>query len=90
MSGGRPELQPLGSEPQQKACAVCGEKFCCGAPEPGCWCEEVQIAREVLRELRARYLDCLCRRCLCAAAAGGTTRADSPPAARNNLPTNLP
>jgi hypothetical protein len=68
MSGGEPELTLLGGEPTVKNCAVCGEKFSCGAPGAGCWCEELKVASEVLRDLRARYADCLCRRCLSAAA----------------------
>ena len=90
MSRGEPERRLLETAPSLKNCAVCGEKFCCGAPEPGCWCEEVQIARELLSELRVRYADCLCRRCLSAAAAQKKARADFGPTARNDLPKYLP
>jgi hypothetical protein len=69
MSGGEPELTVLGIPPTLKSCAACGESFSCGAPVAGCWCEEVSVAREVLLQLRARYADCLCRRCLTAVAA---------------------
>jgi hypothetical protein len=69
MSGGEPEREVLGTAPILKNCAACGESFACGAPVRGCWCEEVQVPAEVLITLRARYADCLCRRCLTAAAA---------------------
>ena len=26
----------------------------------GCWCEEVKLTKQVLRELRGRHADCLC------------------------------
>jgi Cysteine-rich CWC len=69
MSGGEAERQLLGTAPTLKSCAACGEEFSCGAPVAGCWCEDVQVAAEVLVALRARYADCLCRQCLTAAAA---------------------
>ena len=72
MSGGEPELRSLGTAPTLKRCAACGEEFSCGAPVAGCWCEEVQVAAEVLVALRARCADCLCRRCLTAAATSST------------------
>jgi cysteine-rich CWC protein len=77
MSGGEPELKLPGSAPTLKSCAACGQQFCCGAPVPGCWCEELQIASDVLSKLRARYADCLCRRCLSAAAAQSAAVASS-------------
>jgi hypothetical protein len=91
MSGGVPELVALGSGPTLKGCAACGESFSCGAPAAGCWCEEVSVASEVLLQLRARYADCLCRRCLSAAAAPSSSaqhasRTDSTTAGRNILP----
>jgi hypothetical protein len=99
MSGGDPEQVALGSGPTLKNCAACGESFSCGAPAAGCWCEELQVAAEVLRELRARYADCLCRRCLTAVAASSrpsakrASRAGSEStsvgAGRNILPQHL-
>jgi hypothetical protein len=89
MSGGEPGRELLGTAPTLKKCAVCGEEFSCGAPVAGCWCEEVQVAAEVLVALRARYADCLCRRCLTAAAASSAQRvppADSDSSARSILP----
>ena len=91
MSGGEPELTSLEIAPTLKTCAACGELFSCGAPAAGCWCEEVQIAREVLSELRARYADCLCRRCLSAAAASASRelQSDSESDRRSILPQHL-
>jgi hypothetical protein len=89
MSGGESERQVLGTTPTLKNCAACGESFSCGAPVAGCWCEGVQVAAEVLVGLRARYADCLCRRCVTAAAASSTQRApqaDSDSRARSILP----
>ena len=51
----------------QKQCEACGEIFSCGAPERGCWCEDVKLTSEVAARLRARHSDCLCPRCLVAA-----------------------
>ena len=94
MSGSDPELVALGSGPTLKSCAACGESFSCGAPAAGCWCEDLVVAREVLRELRARRSDCLCRRCLSAAAAAPSSTphesgADSETSGRDILPQHL-
>jgi hypothetical protein len=75
MSGGEPERELPGTAPTLKKCAACGESFSCGAPAAGCWCEEVEVAAEVLVALRARYADCLCRRCLSVAAVSSAQRA---------------
>jgi hypothetical protein len=96
MGGGDGELTLPGTAPTLKRCAACGELFSCGAPVAGCWCEEVPVAAEILLELRARYADCLCRRCLSAAAiatlpAHGASCADSESSftGRNILPQHL-
>jgi hypothetical protein len=95
MSGGEPELTVLRTAPTWKSCAACGEEFSCGAPASGCWCEELQIAREVLSELRARYTDCLCRQCLSSAATASSAQraarsdSESRSAGRNILPQHL-
>jgi len=81
MSGGEVELTMLGTAPTLKKCAACGVEFSCGAPAAGCWCEELQITPEVLRDLRAHYADCLCQRCL-SAAARNPALVDSESAAR--------
>lgn len=67
-SGGSPNAQPADSGPELKACAACGEKFVCAARAAGCWCEAVKLTKQELLELRGRYADCLCPRCLSAAA----------------------
>jgi Cysteine-rich CWC len=69
MSSGNPNAQPGGREPVIKLCAACGEKFPCSARGGGCWCEEMTLGRDALRDLRERYCDCLCPRCLSVAAA---------------------
>jgi len=89
MNGGEPETQLLGMTPTLKNCAACGESCFCGAPVAGCWCEDVQVAVEVLVALRARYADCLCPRCLAAAAATAAqsaSQAVSESSARGILP----
>ena len=60
--------QSDGYAPTQKECEACGEMFDCGAPELGCWCEDVKLASESTAQLRARHSDCLCPRCLAVAA----------------------
>jgi hypothetical protein len=94
MRGGAPELRSLETAPTSKKCAACGESFSCGAPAAGCWCEEVPVAGEVLVALRARYTDCLCRRCLTAFAAAASPaqsapRTDSESAGWKILPQHL-
>ncbi len=54
--------------PTQKKCEACGEMFDCGAPEAGCWCEDVKLGSEAAARLRACHTDCVCPRCLSAAA----------------------
>ena len=48
-------------------CANCGTFFSCGALESPCWCDTVKLSPAALANLRARYVDCLCPRCLVAA-----------------------
>jgi hypothetical protein len=93
MSGGEAEMILLGAAPTLKMCSACGESFSCGAPVPGCWCEDVQVAAEVLVALQVRYADCLCRRCLTAVAAAAASASsalhsdsESTSPARNILP----
>jgi Cysteine-rich CWC len=49
---------------RQRTCEACGDAFTCGASLSGCWCAEIQLDEETRRDLRTRYSDCLCRRCL--------------------------
>ena len=47
-----------------KTCESCGETFGCGAKLDGCWCADVDLAPALARELKAKYKDCLCPKCL--------------------------
>ena len=52
----------------EKKCPRCGEALTCHQ-EAGCWCTAVTLNSEILKSLRARYVDCLCENCLRAMAA---------------------
>ncbi|MGP8157660.1 MAG: cysteine-rich CWC family protein [Candidatus Acidiferrales bacterium] len=52
----------------RKECPACGASFGCSADSAGCWCQETKLTCEILAALRARHADCLCPRCLAAAA----------------------
>jgi hypothetical protein len=69
MNGGSPNAQAARCEPEAKVCAACGGQFSCAARAAGCWCEEVKLTNQALNELRGRFADCLCPRCLSAASA---------------------
>jgi hypothetical protein len=45
-------------------CEACGKPFICGASLTGCWCFGFKLGVETRRQLRERYLDCLCQNCL--------------------------
>jgi len=51
-------------KPEQKICQSCGEPFGCGAKLEGCWCSELRLPEEVTADLKAKYQDCLCQKCL--------------------------
>jgi len=70
MSAGFTGPQTVGNSPAQKICEACGEKFSCSISTGSCWCEGVKLEQKTLSELRARYGDCLCPRCLSAAQTG--------------------
>ncbi|MGH9908427.1 MAG: cysteine-rich CWC family protein [Pyrinomonadaceae bacterium] len=53
-------------------CAACGGEFTCGAKFSGCWCSEVKLSDQTRAELKSLYSDCLCRKCLEAAASSTT------------------
>ncbi|MFN5371979.1 MAG: cysteine-rich CWC family protein, partial [Bacteroidia bacterium] len=46
-----------------KICPQCKQAFECIINE-GCWCEKVVVTREMLKQIRRNYLDCLCGSCL--------------------------
>jgi len=57
-------LERVSTISRQRRCEACGSEFTCGASLAGCWCSEIPLTDEIRRDLRARYSDCLCRRCL--------------------------
>ncbi len=48
---------------QRKQCGACGASFECGGLW-ACWCGRVRLDDAARRELRERYDDCLCPKCL--------------------------
>ncbi|MEZ5425845.1 MAG: cysteine-rich CWC family protein [Pyrinomonadaceae bacterium] len=52
-------------------CEACGEEFICGATFKGCWCMNIKLTDEIRRDLRTKYKDCLCRKCLEKSASAG-------------------
>lgn len=46
-----------------KVCPRCKQAFQCQV-EAGCWCEKLNLHRDVLKKLRQEYIDCLCESCL--------------------------
>ena len=61
--------------PKVKHCGACGESFECSTSEAHCWCEELKLTGSMLSTLRAEYTDCLCPKCLAAAATRQNTEA---------------
>jgi ribosomal protein L34E len=54
-------------ETPQAACARCGEAFHCGVDDDKpCWCSQVKLNPQTLRDLEQRYRGCLCGTCLMA------------------------
>ncbi len=45
-------------------CESCGEEFVCGANLQGCWCMNVKLSDENRTELKSKFKDCLCPKCL--------------------------
>jgi len=48
----------------QKHCSRCEKPFNCCNETSGCWCENYQLSKETLQELRKRFDNCLCENCL--------------------------
>jgi iron complex transport system substrate-binding protein len=46
-----------------KVCEACASPFVC-RPEPGCWCEKIELPAGAAAALACDYGDCLCPRCL--------------------------
>ena len=53
---------------RELVCERCGERFTCGASLGGCWCAEIKLSDAAHAQLRQQYRDCLCRKCMEAAA----------------------
>jgi hypothetical protein len=49
---------------EPSVCEACGEEFTCGATVMGCWCTELELTDEARAELKSKYRECLCRKCL--------------------------
>ncbi|PJZ24087.1 hypothetical protein CH352_00090 [Leptospira hartskeerlii] len=48
----------------QRKCPQCSNILECGAEQGTCWCFDIQLDREVLKNIREMYDDCLCKNCL--------------------------
>ena len=69
MNVGEPKPPLVGDGTEQKSCPVCGARFGCMAAQEAFWCTEVNLNGKAAADLRARFTDCLCPRCLAPAAA---------------------
>ncbi len=47
-----------------KKCSKCNSVFECGHEKPGCWCENLFLDLNTLKELKDNYDNCLCPACL--------------------------
>ena len=48
-----------------KTCEKCGVAFKCGAKtDTRCWCNAYAVTEESLKNIREKYNDCLCEKCL--------------------------
>lgn len=45
-------------------CESCRKEFSCGANAGKCWCFEVELKSVALEEIREKFEQCLCKRCL--------------------------
>ena len=84
MNTGEPKAPSAGESTEQKTCPVCGARFGCMAAQESCWCTRVKLSSDATADLKARFSDCLCPRCLMLAA----EREVRQPGARN--PTEKP
>jgi len=48
----------------EKKCESCGEPFGCGANSESCWCSGVALSNDAASEVRSKFSDCLCSKCL--------------------------
>ncbi|MFL5752271.1 MAG: cysteine-rich CWC family protein [Bacteroidia bacterium] len=49
-----------------KKCSKCGSEFVCTNEQRGCWCENLYLGPESLKQLSADYANCLFPLCLSA------------------------
>ena len=50
---------------EAKKCSKCGEPFYCFANTGiKCWCEDIIVSEQILKQLQKEYEDCLCPKCL--------------------------
>jgi hypothetical protein len=47
-----------------KSCSKCLVSFDCCNEKPGCWCEELYLDIETLKQLKGTFDNCLCPKCL--------------------------
>ena len=48
----------------KKICESCRAEFGCGAKLDGCWCTKLELAEPQAAQIKAKFGDCLCPKCL--------------------------
>ncbi|TGK39601.1 cysteine-rich CWC family protein [Leptospira andrefontaineae] len=48
----------------QKKCPQCSSILECGVDQEACWCFDIRLDPEALKNIREMYEDCLCKDCL--------------------------
>ena len=54
----------MADKPANKVCESCGAEFGCGANLDGCWCTELTLTESMAADIKAKFTDCLCPKCL--------------------------
>jgi hypothetical protein len=49
---------------EKLVCESCGEDFSCGSKIGKCWCFAVEVNAETLADIKTKYKECLCEKCL--------------------------
>ncbi len=57
-------VEALENASEKLVCESCGESFSCGSKTGDCWCFDVEIGTETLADIKTKYKDCLCNKCL--------------------------
>jgi ribosomal protein L34E len=52
------------NKPVQTTCESCGKDFSCGARTESCWCFEIKLDADALKNFQKIYKNCLCPNCL--------------------------